>query len=99
MFIPASYRVRPTSPLQDWLRSTGPRLTTSSAGLSHPGKTQASEQKPTTQCHFEENHRQIEPGRAYRRGEVGENDESESTDYAPCRRDPTEGSQCFRDVP
>src|SRR5437588_5776276 len=59
---------------------------------------QSLKEKPKTQCHFEKGHRRIEPVVVNDLVEVGENEENESTNHAPGRRDQTEGSQCSRDI-
>src|SRR5437016_13767182 len=56
------------------------------------------EQKPKTQCYFEGPHRRIKPPQVHYLGEVGENDEDESTHRAKYRRDHTPPSQRSRDV-
>src|SRR6266496_4375853 len=66
--------------------------------LSYHRQPYALKQKPKTCDYFKNTHTRIEPPQVNCFGEVGENDENESTRRAPCRRDHTKGSQCPGDI-
>jgi hypothetical protein len=80
------------------LIAAGSQLRLKQAPLLDERCSYSFEQKPTTQCYFENADRRIEPPQVHYLGEVGENDENEGTRRAPSRRDHTEGSQCARNI-
>src|SRR5450432_1540631 len=81
-----------------FMSSVRPCSTSCWNGLSDSRWPQSLKQKPKTQDHFENGHRRVEPVVVNDPVEVGEDEENESADHAPCRRDHAKGSQSFWDV-